>query len=81
MDPEPIKPSSSHLEAVEDRLLFLKADQELSIAGLIKTHRRAILLFPFTAGTIFGYDTIVNGASISTASFLLYFGEHDGSQL
>ncbi|KAL2784703.1 general substrate transporter [Aspergillus keveii] len=30
---------------------------------------------------MFGYDTIVNGASISMPSFLLYFGEQDGSTL
>jgi hypothetical protein len=53
MDPEPIKPSSSHLEGEEDQPLFLKSDQELSVAGLIKTHWRALLLCTISSPFIF----------------------------
>jgi MFS family permease len=30
----------------------------------------------FLAGGVFGYDSVINGASISMPAFLLYFGEH-----
>lgn len=39
---------------------------------LILAHSIAALL----AGGVFGYDSVINGASISMPAFLLYFGEH-----
>ncbi|KAJ5688955.1 hypothetical protein N7462_003347 [Penicillium macrosclerotiorum] len=33
----------------------------------------------FTSAVLFGYDTIVNGASISMPAFILYFGEKNAS--
>jgi MFS family permease len=35
----------------------------------------------FTSGALFGYDTIVNGASISMPAFMMYFGEKDATGL
>ena len=39
---------------------------------LVLAHSIAALL----AGGVFGYDSVINGASISMPAFLLYFGEH-----
>ncbi|KAH8652259.1 major facilitator superfamily domain-containing protein [Xylariales sp. PMI_506] len=41
------------------------------------THRRILLhcAAAFCAGMVFGYDTVVNPASISMPGFLLYFGD------
>ncbi|KAJ6017044.1 hypothetical protein N7451_000423 [Penicillium sp. IBT 35674x] len=76
-----LKSSTAHLEWEEAG--FLKADQELGLIGTIKTHWRALLIcsLSFSAGTMFGYDQIVNGASISMPAFMLYFGDQDASGL
>ncbi|KAJ5929232.1 hypothetical protein N7454_007080 [Penicillium verhagenii] len=78
-----IKSSSAHLEFEWEEPRFLKADRELSLIGTIKTHWRALLIcsLSFSAGTMFGYDTIVNGASISMPAFMMYFGAEDASGL
>ncbi|KAJ5655833.1 hypothetical protein N7507_007783 [Penicillium longicatenatum] len=75
------KSSTAHLEWEEAR--FLKADQELGLIDTIKTHWRALLIcsLSFSAGTMFGYDQIVNGASISMPAFMMYFGDTDASGL
>lgn len=45
----------------------------------VQWKRSQLLICPgipsFTAGFAFGYDTVVNGASISMPAFLLYFGD------
>ncbi|KAJ5140471.1 hypothetical protein N7448_003879 [Penicillium atrosanguineum] len=76
---EMAKADVAHLEWEEPA--FLQLDKELSLFETIKVHRRALLLcgISFTAATIFGYDTIVNGAGISMPAFILYFGEKDAS--
>ncbi|OGE50267.1 hypothetical protein PENARI_c017G07389 [Penicillium arizonense] len=81
MTEEYVKSSSSHIEWEEPQ--FLQADQELSLIGAIKWHWRALLIcsISFSAGSMFGYDTIVNGASISMPAFMMYFGEEDASGL
>ncbi|KAJ5653667.1 hypothetical protein N7490_000670 [Penicillium lividum] len=77
------KSSSAHLEFEWEEPRFLQADKELGIIDTIKTHWRALLIcsLSFSAGTMFGYDTIVNGASISMPAFMMYFGATDASGL
>ncbi|KAJ5177127.1 uncharacterized protein N7482_003004 [Penicillium canariense] len=81
MPEEFVKSSSSHHEW--EQPAFLKLDQNLSLRETIQRHGRALLLctIPFTAAVLFGYDTIVNGASISMPAFLLYFGDKDSTGL
>ncbi|GAB7348640.1 hypothetical protein MBLNU459_g7012t1 [Dothideomycetes sp. NU459] len=55
---------------------LFEADRELSIWQAIGAYPRICLyaLAACAAGMNFGYDQIVNGASVSLPSFLLYFG-------
>ncbi|PSK51856.1 hypothetical protein B9Z65_3123 [Elsinoe australis] len=51
-------------------------ERRLTLLQVFKTYPRILLLSlaACSAGVLFGYDVIVNGASISLPSFLLYFG-------
>ncbi|KAF4629180.1 hypothetical protein G7Y89_g8966 [Cudoniella acicularis] len=57
--------------------LIVEEERNMGLAQTAKTHWRALTFccVSFTAGLVFGYDTIVNGASIAMPSFLLYFGK------
>ncbi|KAK1624095.1 hypothetical protein BDP81DRAFT_502491 [Colletotrichum phormii] len=56
---------------------IINAERQLSVLQNAKRHWRALLIasVAFSAGIVFAYDTVTNGASISMPSFLLYFGE------
>ncbi|KAK1512475.1 maltose permease MAL61 [Colletotrichum costaricense] len=56
---------------------IINAERQLSVLENAKRHWRALLIasVAFSAGIVFAYDTVTNGASISMPSFLLYFGE------
>ncbi|KAJ0329938.1 hypothetical protein COL5a_003767 [Colletotrichum fioriniae] len=56
---------------------IVNAERQLSVLHNAKRHWRALLIasVAFSAGIVFAYDTVTNGASISMPSFLLYFGE------
>lgn len=62
---------------------LLEAEQKNGLWGAATQNKRLIIhsIAAFFAGMVFGYDSIVNGASISMPSFLLYFGavSPDGS--
>ncbi|KAF2222564.1 hypothetical protein BDZ85DRAFT_313551 [Elsinoe ampelina] len=51
-------------------------ERQLTLLQVFKTYPRILVLAlaACSAGLLFGYDNIVNGASISLPSFLLYFG-------
>ncbi|RDW80047.1 hypothetical protein BP6252_04685 [Coleophoma cylindrospora] len=87
---ENLKDNSVHLETVsQDEVAkfadsnaqlgaqLMEDERQLGVWANVKLHKRVLLFcsISFTAGMLFGYDTIVNGASISMPSFLLYFGE------
>ncbi|KAH8652630.1 general substrate transporter [Tricladium varicosporioides] len=64
--------------AAADRgALIVEAERDIELWQTAKTHWRALLFccVSFTSGLVFGYDTVVNGASISMPSFLIYFGD------
>ncbi|KXH53282.1 maltose permease MAL61 [Colletotrichum salicis] len=56
---------------------IINAERQLSVLQNAKRYWRALLIasVAFSAGIVFAYDTVTNGASISMPSFLLYFGE------
>lgn len=55
---------------------LLEAERKTGLWGAATQNKRLIIhsIAAFFAGMVFGYDSIVNGASISMPSFLLYFG-------
>ncbi|KAK5108279.1 hypothetical protein LTR62_008594 [Meristemomyces frigidus] len=62
---------------IERGLRILEEEQHLSLFQTAKLHWRALLVcsVSFTAGLVFGYDTVVNGAAISMPAFFIYFGD------
>jgi MFS family permease len=80
-------PDASSLKAdqqdVQRGYELLELEREASLVQASIANYRILLhcLAAFCAGMVFGYDSIVNGASISMPSFLLYFGStaKDGS--
>jgi MFS family permease len=55
---------------------IFETERQYTLWQTIKTNKRILLhcIAAFGAGTVFGYDTIANGATISMPSFLIYFG-------
>jgi hypothetical protein len=55
---------------------IFEEERQYSLWQAIKAHKRIIFhsIAAFGAGSVFGYDTIANGATISMPGFLLYFG-------
>lgn len=62
--------------AAQRGALILEEERTLSVWQSAKLHWRALLIcsVSFTAGMLFGYDTVVNGASISMPAFFIYYG-------
>ncbi|KAH6629329.1 general substrate transporter [Boeremia exigua] len=62
---------------------LIEKDRNSSLWASARSHKLILLhsIAAFLAGGVFGYDSVINGASISMPAFLLYFGEHtaDGS--
>ncbi|KAF9876646.1 maltose permease MAL61 [Colletotrichum karsti] len=83
-DGTPPGPEFNHLETTPNSTAeeILAAERSLSVLQNAKIHWRVLLIgkspsssVAYTAGVVFAYDTVTNGASISMPSFLLYFGE------
>ncbi|KAH7389117.1 general substrate transporter [Cadophora sp. MPI-SDFR-AT-0126] len=57
--------------------IMMEEERSLGVWETTKLHWRALLIctVSFTAGMLFGYDTVVNGASISMPAFFIYFGD------
>lgn len=55
---------------------IFEAERDLSLWQAIRAYPRIVIysLAACSAGLVFGYDQIANGAAISMPSFLLYFG-------
>ncbi|GAB7326916.1 hypothetical protein MBLNU13_g10880t1 [Cladosporium sp. NU13] len=56
---------------------LIEAERQLPVFENTKKHWRVLLIacVSFSAATLYGFDMIINGASISMPSFMLYFGE------
>ncbi|KAJ5721956.1 MFS general substrate transporter [Penicillium malachiteum] len=61
--------------------LLEEEERQLTIWQSDKAHRGALLIccIPFCGASLYGYDSIVNGATLSMPAFLLYFGNIDAS--
>ncbi|KAH8634165.1 hypothetical protein IG631_09565 [Alternaria alternata] len=77
--------SASMIEAVDDNENDLRTgerlaekDRDSTLWSSSVSHKRILLhsIAALLAGGVFGYDSVINGASISMPAFLLYFGEH-----
>lgn len=57
---------------------LVEKDRESSLWASAMSHKLVLAhsVAAFLAGGVFGYDSVINGASISMPAFLLYFGEH-----
>lgn len=57
---------------------FIEKDRTSSLWASASSHKLVLAhsVAAFLAGGVFGYDSVINGASISMPAFLLYFGEH-----
>lgn len=65
----------SHLQLGES---LVEKDRDSSLYASAMSHKRILAhsVAALLAGGVFGYDSVINGASISMPAFLLYFGEH-----
>ena len=77
--------SASMIEAVDDNENDLRIgerlvekDRDSTLWSSSVSHKRILLhsIAALLAGGVFGYDSVINGASISMPAFLLYFGDH-----
>ncbi|KAJ5379718.1 MFS general substrate transporter [Penicillium cataractarum] len=61
--------------------LLEEEERQLTIWQSAKAHKFALLIccIPFCGASLYGYDSIVNGATLSMPAFLLYFGDIDAS--
>ncbi|KAJ4355271.1 hypothetical protein N0V95_003101 [Ascochyta clinopodiicola] len=57
---------------------LVEKDRDSSLWASAMSHKLVLAhsIAAFLAGGVFGYDSVINGASISMPAFLLYFGEH-----
>ena len=57
---------------------LVEEDRNSSLWTSAKSHKMILFysVAAFLAGGVFGYDSVINGASISMPAFLLYFGAH-----
>lgn len=57
---------------------LVEQDRASSLWASAMSHKRILAhaIAALLAGGVFGYDSVINGASISMPAFLLYFGEH-----
>ncbi|KAH8600727.1 general substrate transporter [Bisporella sp. PMI_857] len=56
---------------------LVEAERALGLFSSLKLHKKIVLICmaSFSAGMAFGYDTVVNSASMSMPAFLIYFGD------
>ncbi|KAF1926886.1 general substrate transporter [Didymella exigua CBS 183.55] len=57
---------------------LIEKERDQSLWASAMSHKRILAhsLAALLAGGVFGYDSVINGASLSMPAFLLYFGEH-----
>ncbi|KAL1651650.1 hypothetical protein SLS61_005312 [Didymella pomorum] len=57
---------------------LIEKDRDSSLCASAMSHKRILAhsIAALLAGGVFGYDSVINGASISMPAFLLYFGDH-----
>ncbi|KAJ5114233.1 MFS general substrate transporter [Penicillium angulare] len=61
--------------------LIEEEERQLTIWESAMVHKAALLIccIPFLGASLYGYDSIVNGATLSMPAFLLYFGSVDSA--